>query len=959
MPRIPILPGDVSAANVAADPFGSLPPAQADGIRALEARDEGITRGLTVAEAWRDGVSALQQAEGLEDGAPAGFARDFFANADRGRSAALRSTPPGQRDALDNDLQRLRADLGERAVTAEAAGLGLRRRLGLMQTLDTYANGVAEDPGLFESADGQINNLVETLGLPEKRASALRTEMRTRLANAAVDGLMANPAEAEAALRLGLYDDVLPKEIKQQRLAEAETQMQRANLLDGERRRQALSRRAAEGVADETEIAAAQADGSLSESDANRLRAQSTQARQAAETRRARIDRVAGGDPLDPANEEDRQAADAYWEDVSEAYAFDDPEQQRQAELDLVRRIGVLPDGLAKKYRGMLLSRDPEIVVDGARAVIEIDHLDLPIAGFVPPSRNGLLPLPSSENPPVFKKLPARPLNDLIEAVPLGDLLPRPDAILDEDHRRAVLITEFADLGLPADRAVELADEKLNEEEPAANTTPAVVAVVDNDNTDSSFIGSEGDRKDDAVLAEANDDAIVDNDQTDTPFVGSEDGGLGGIQEDGSVVVVDPETGEERPVDRESVVRAQSLADRHKSVAGLQREFLDLFDQVEAGEITQQDATGRALSRIREAFPATNALGSPIDEGASTRRTLERLATDFFDAEDRAAAGELFFDSLAADPEAVAEVAKLVLGFVPGIGEAISAKDAYEGFLAAVAALEDGRTGDALIAGGLAGVSAAGAIPILGKVVKLGEGATKVAIAAGQVVRNRAGLKLSAIPDGKGLRPVSKDGTISGASRNESWAVDKAVPGVGEGAGEVHRVTKPGKTVYASEETTLLITPKEPVAAEVLQTGRPLGMSDDKTFQEFKSILKEEKANLPDDVTFAVRGSAVNGNGFNKSTGKFDKDFFDIGRESDHDIALTSAELLTTAQERGVTLRGGGGWTEPLDDDAIDDLGLRSILERIRESTGRNNTDLMIYRSNEALNKRGANIRFE
>jgi hypothetical protein len=639
--------------------------------------------------------------------------------------------------------------------------------------------------------------------------------------------------------------------------------------------------------------------------------------------------------------------------------AFDDPEQQRQAELDLVRRIGVLPDGLAKKYRGMLLSRDPEIVVDGARAVVEIDHLDLPIAGFVPPSRNGLLPLPSSENPPVFKKLPARPLNDLIEAVPLGDLLPRPDAILDEDHRRAVLITEFADLGLPADRAVELADEKLSEEEPAANTTPAVVAVVDNDNTDSSFIGSEDDREDDAVLAEANDDAIVDNDQTDTPFVGSEDGGLGGIQEDGSVVVVDPETGEERPVDRESVERAQSLADRHKSVAGLQREFLDLFDQVEAGEITQQDATGRALSRIREAFPATNALGSPIDEGASTRRTLERLATDFFDAEDRAAAGELFFDSLAADPEAVAEVAELVLGFVPGIGEAISAKDAYEGFLAAVAALEDGRTGDALIAGGLAGVSAAGAIPILGKVVKLGEGATKVAIAAGQVVRNRAGLKLSAIPDGKGLRPVSKDGTISGASRNESWAVDKAVPGVGEGAGEVHRVTKPGKTVYASEETTLLITPKEPVAAEVLQTGRPLGMSDDKTFQEFKSILKEEKANLPDDVTFAVRGSAVNGNGFNKSTGKFDKDFFDIGRESDHDIALTSAELLTTAQERGVTLRGGGGWTEPLDDDAIDDLGLRSILERIRESTGRNNTDLMIYRSNEALNKRGANIRFE
>ncbi len=79
MPRIPILPGDVSAARAAEDPFGPLPPAQADGIRTLRARDDGIARGLTVAEAWRDGVSALQQAEGAEDGAPAGFARDFLA----------------------------------------------------------------------------------------------------------------------------------------------------------------------------------------------------------------------------------------------------------------------------------------------------------------------------------------------------------------------------------------------------------------------------------------------------------------------------------------------------------------------------------------------------------------------------------------------------------------------------------------------------------------------------------------------------------------------------------------------------------------------------------------------------------------------------------------------------------------------------------------------------------------
>jgi len=504
MPRLPILPGDVSAAGVAKDPFGLLPPAQADGIRALEARDEGISRGLTVAEAWRDSVTVLQEAESAEDGAPAGFARDFFAIADRGRANVLRSALPGQRDALDNDLRGLRADLGDRAVTAEAAGLALRRRLGLMQTLETYAGGVAEDPGLFDSADGRITKLVEGSGLPETRARALRTEMRTRLANAAVDGLMADPAEAEAALRLGLYDDVLPKEIKQQRLAEAETQMQRARLLDGERRRQALSRRAAEGVADEAEIGAALADGGLSESEANRLRAQTTQAQQKAETRRARINRVAGGDPLDPANAEDRLAADAYWEDVSEAYAFDDPGQQQQAELDLVRRIGVLPTGLTRKYRGMLLSRDPEVVVQGARAITEIDHLDLPIARFVPPSRNGLRPLPRSDDPVVSKMLPARPSFDLETIIPRGERFLPPDADADVDRRRAILITDFTDLGLPADRAVELTDMKMSEEGLAASTTPGGEVPINATLEDDSRAG--GSEEDDLTVAAANGD---------------------------------------------------------------------------------------------------------------------------------------------------------------------------------------------------------------------------------------------------------------------------------------------------------------------------------------------------------------------------------------------------------------------------------------------------------------------
>ena len=82
--------------------------------------------------------------------------------------------------------------------------------------------------------------------------------------------------------------------------------------------------------------------------------------------RQARIGRVASAATLDPANPEDKAAADAYWEEISEVYASDDAEAQRRVELAFVARIGALPDGLRRKYLGALLSADPAIAVSGA-----------------------------------------------------------------------------------------------------------------------------------------------------------------------------------------------------------------------------------------------------------------------------------------------------------------------------------------------------------------------------------------------------------------------------------------------------------------------------------------------------------------------------------------------------------------------------------------------------------------
>ena len=93
-----------------------------------------------------------------------------------------------------------------------------------------------------------------------------------------------------------------------------------------------------------------------------------------------------------------------------------------------------------------------------------------------------------------------------------------------------------------------------------------------------------------------------------------------------------------------------------------------------------------------------------------------------------------------------------------------------------------------------------------------------------------------------GIGPTGKSiaGTVSGAAKGEAWVVEKAIPGAGQGAGSVQTVTKPGKAIYAGEETSLFMTSKEPVAADVQEKRRPLGLTDDATFKGFKTILHED-----------------------------------------------------------------------------------------------------------------------
>ncbi len=144
-----------------------------------------------------------------------------------------------------------------------------------------------------------------------------------------------------------------------------------------------------------------------------------------------------------------------------------------------------------------------------------------------------------------------------------------------------------------------------------------------------------------------------------------------------------------------------------------------------------------------------------------------------------------------------------------------------------------------------------------------------------------------------------------------------------------------------------------------MKTGRLLGLTDDATFTEFKNILREEKAKLPPNTGFAIRGSAVTGNGFKDTAHGYAKDFFDAGRTSDHDIAIVSRSLFEKARNLGVELRQGNTRTDELSEKEVRKLDLLALLQNIHDLTGRKRTKLMIYKSVDTLNKRGTNIQFD
>lgn len=92
-------------------------------------------------------------------------------------------------------------------------------------------------------------------------------------------------------------------------------------------------------------------------------------------------------------------------------------------------------------------------------------------------------------------------------------------------------------------------------------------------------------------------------------------------------------------------------------------------------------------------------------------------------------------------------------------GELISARDAYAGFTAAIAAAREGEAGEALREGGLATLATLGAIPLIGYLPRLGRGALKAFRASRQLLKQ-----------GKQNRHVPEPHSVqSPTSDNKRW----------------------------------------------------------------------------------------------------------------------------------------------------------------------------------------------
>ncbi|GAB5417918.1 MAG: hypothetical protein Crog4KO_23340 [Crocinitomicaceae bacterium] len=118
----------------------------------------------------------------------------------------------------------------------------------------------------------------------------------------------------------------------------------------------------------------------------------------------------------------------------------------------------------------------------------------------------------------------------------------------------------------------------------------------------------------------------------------------------------------------------------------------------------------------------------------------------------------------------------------------------------------------------------------------------------------------------------------------------------------------------------------------------PLGFN---SVEEYDNFVKTFKKSSPEGVEGFFQGSSVIG--VKHDTGAF----FDLGRNSDYDIALTGSDLFDRAKKLGLKAKDGSR-IGPLDENTIRILGLSDLQNKLASSAGRE-VNFMIYSSTEPI----------
>jgi hypothetical protein len=299
-------------------------------------------------EAWR---KAFEGPEGLRPGFAEAQLRAFD---DDAAETAKRAPSAEARALFLKGAAAVRRRHMGRLADLEGGLLATRKRVEVETEIGRLAEAARADPDGYAGARESLGLLLaaaESLIKPE-RAPAVRAEAQARLAESTLEGLIATDRLEEAEERLGQEDGVLSvdagrKARLERRLADAKAERQAKEAAERARRALALERRARAGLADDSEIGRAFADGAVGEARRDGLLAA---AQQAAQRRQLRLalrkgvaEKLAQGAAFEPVR--DRAAVEAYYDallpSLQEAGADDDV-FLREA-TDLVARTGVWP----------------------------------------------------------------------------------------------------------------------------------------------------------------------------------------------------------------------------------------------------------------------------------------------------------------------------------------------------------------------------------------------------------------------------------------------------------------------------------------------------------------------------------------------------------------------------------------------------------------------------------------